>query len=65
MAFEGLVAELKRLIRDRVPGSQAKESVESFGPAKFYSNFASFLHLELLDQRLERSMRAVRRLFAA
>jgi hypothetical protein len=35
MAFEGLVAELKRLIRDRVPGSQAKESVESFGRAKF------------------------------
>jgi hypothetical protein len=35
MVFEGLVAELKRLIRDRIPGSQAKESVESFGQAKF------------------------------
>jgi hypothetical protein len=31
MAFEGLVTELKRLIRERVPGYKAKESVESFG----------------------------------
>ena len=35
MAFEGLVTELKRLIKDRVPGSQAKESIESFGTTKF------------------------------
>jgi len=35
MAFEGLVTELKRLIRERVPGSQAKESVESFDSAPF------------------------------
>jgi len=35
MAFEGLVAELRRLIRERVPGSQAKESVESFDSVPF------------------------------
>ena len=35
MAFEGLVTELKRLIKDRVPGSQAKESIDSFGTTKF------------------------------
>ena len=35
MAFEGLVTELKRLIRERVPGSQAKESVESFDSVPF------------------------------
>jgi hypothetical protein len=35
MAFEGLITELKRLIRERVPGSQAKESVESFDSAPF------------------------------
>lgn len=35
MAFEGLVAELKRLIKDRVPGSQAKESIESYGREKY------------------------------
>jgi hypothetical protein len=35
MVFDGLVTELKRLIRERVPGSQAKESVESFGQEKF------------------------------
>ena len=35
MAFEGLVTELKRLIKNRVPGSQAKESIESFGREKF------------------------------
>ena len=35
MAFEGLVTELKRLIKDRVPGSLAKESIESFGTTKF------------------------------
>ena len=31
MAIVGLVTELKRLIRERVPGYKAKESVESFG----------------------------------
>ncbi|MBT3637077.1 MAG: hypothetical protein HN531_09070 [Opitutae bacterium] len=35
MAFEGLVTELKRLIKDRVSGSQAKESIESFGQERF------------------------------
>jgi hypothetical protein len=35
MAFEGLVTELRRLIRERVPGSQAKESVESFDSSPF------------------------------
>ncbi len=35
MAFEGLITELKRLIRERVPGSQAKESVEAFDSAPF------------------------------
>lgn len=35
MAFEGLVGELKRLIKDRVPGSQAKESIESYGREKY------------------------------
>ncbi len=39
MAFEGLVTELKRLIKDRVPGSQAKESIESFGTTKFLLEF--------------------------
>ena len=35
MAFEGLVTELKRLIKNRVSGSQAKESIESFANAMF------------------------------
>ena len=40
MAFEGLVTELKRLIKDRVPGSLAKESIESFGATKFQLKLA-------------------------
>jgi hypothetical protein len=43
MAFEGLITELKRLIRERVPGSQAKESVESFDSAPFCSRLDSYL----------------------
>lgn len=44
MAFDGLLTELKRLIKDRVPGSQAKESVESFGRGKYLLDlrFVSF-----------------------
>jgi hypothetical protein len=44
MVFDGLVTELKRLLRERVLGYQAKESVESFGSSVSYSlelNFVS------------------------